>query len=117
MRQRRYSHGPKLFRYRWLISTIAVVFMLALGSSLVSLPFSNQLNRARILTAQEEEAGGNNNNFNEEHKCGKSLHHSFLEFSEWLALRKRTTAVYEIPQSVDINSALYKHRLIQPPDC
>ena len=91
--------------------------MLALGSSIVSLPFSSRLNRASILTAQEEEAGGNSNNFNEEHKCGKSLHHSFLEFSEWLKLRKRTTAVYEIPQSVDINSSLYKHRLIQPPDC
>ncbi|MFT4024289.1 MAG: hypothetical protein QM664_10955 [Flavihumibacter sp.] len=117
MRPRKASYGPKLFCYRWLISAMAVVFMLALGSSLVSLPFSNNLNRSRILTAQEEEAGGNNNNFNEEHKCGKSLHHNFLEFSEWLAFNNRTAIVFEFPQSVNILSSLHTSRIIQPPEC
>jgi len=97
---------------------MAVVFILALGSSLVALPFSNKLNRGALLTAQEEEAGaGNSNNFNEEHKCGKSLHHHFLEFSDWLATQRRMTAVFEIPQSVDILSSLHIRRIIQPPEC
>ncbi len=117
MRRRKASCSPKLFRFRWLIGAMTVVFMLALGSSLVSLPFSNRFNRSSILTAQEEEAGGNNNSFNEEHKCGKSLHHNFLEFSDWLASEMRMTVVFEIPQSVNILSSLHIRRIIQPPEC
>lgn len=117
MRNRSAIHTPKLFSCRWLVSAVAVVFMLALGSSIVSLPFSNRLNRNALLNSQEEEHSCNNNNFNEEHKCGKSLHSHFLEFSDYLKLAGMSGTTYGIPRNTDLYPAIHARRIIQPPEC
>ncbi|WP_157473950.1 hypothetical protein [Flavihumibacter petaseus] len=108
---------PKLFRLRWLVSAMAVFFMCALASSLVSLPFSSRQNRSTLLNAVEEEAAGSNNNFNEEHKCGKSLHSNFLDMSAYLERARKATITFEIPRSVDLGAFPHIRRIIQPPEC
>lgn len=111
------TYTPRLFRYRWLVGCMAVFFMLALGSSLVSLPFSSRLNRSALLNTVEEEASGNSNTLNEEHKSGKSLHAQFFDLTAFLQKADPVSISYEIPQSVDIISSLHSRRIIQPPDC
>ncbi len=108
---------PRLYRLKWLVSCMAVIFTLALASSLVSLPFSSRQNRSALLnTVEEEAAAGSSNNINEEHKSGKSLHAHFLDLSEILGAQNTVANVFEIPRAVDIISSLHIRRIIQPPE-
>jgi hypothetical protein len=94
---------------------MAVLFMLALGSSLVSLPFASNKSKSSILNTVEEEAAGNNAP-NEEHKSGKSLQCHLPDFSDLLSLQRFQKASYVIPASVVILSSNHCQKVIQPPD-
>jgi hypothetical protein len=116
MKKTRQHFTPRLFRVKWLINCMAVFFMLALSTSLISLPFSSKQNRTVILNTVEEEAG-NSNSFNEEHKSGKSIHCQFLDFAAYLQSANQQSVKYGFPRSVDILSSLHSKKDIQPPDC
>jgi hypothetical protein len=95
---------------------MAVFFMVALTSTLVSLPFASRQNRTVILNTVEEEAGSTTNTFNEEHKSGKSLHGHFFDFDSFMQLN-RVAVKYDVPRSVNILSSSHSRRIIQPPEC
>lgn len=108
----------RLYRFRWLAACVAVLFITALTSSLVSLPFASRQNRTLILNTVEEEAGGSSaNTLNEEHKSGKTLHGHYLDFDSLMQLNMFQRAQYDVPRSVDILSSLHSRRIIQPPEC
>ena len=108
-------YSPKLYRFGTIIRCMAVIFILALGSSLVSLPFASSKSKSSILNTVEEEAGGTNAP-NEEHKCGKSLNCHLADFSGLLAQQRLQKASYVIPASVVILSSNHCQKVIQPPD-
>ena len=95
---------------------MAVFFMVALTSTLVSLPFASRQNRTVILNTVEEECGGATNSINEEHKSGKTLHGHFFDFDTLMQLN-RVQVKYDVPRSVNILSSSHSRRIIQPPEC
>lgn len=107
---------PSLYRFRWLAACMAVFFMVALASSLVSLPFTSRQNRTVVLNTVEEEAGSTTNTINEEHKSGKTLHGHFFDFDTFMQLN-RVQVNYDVPRSVNILSSSHSRRIIQPPEC
>jgi hypothetical protein len=104
-----------LYRSGNVIRCIAVLFILALASSLVSLPFASNKCKSSILNTVEEEAAGSNT-ANEEHKSGKNLQCHLPDFSEFLAAQKLQKVTYVIPYSVVILSSNHCQKVIQPPD-
>lgn len=91
--------------------------MLALASTLVMLPLVSKQNKTVLLNTVEEEAGGSNSNINEEHKSGKTIHASFLDFTHYMQLSMATRGQYDIPLTIDILSTNHTRRIIQPPEC
>ncbi|KIC92185.1 hypothetical protein [Flavihumibacter sp. ZG627] len=112
------SFYPALYRYRALLCAVAVLFMMALSSSLVMLPFASKQNKTVILNTVEEEAGGSSsNNINEEHKNGKSFNGHLYDFDAFLLSQRLSRSHYNIPRSVNILSTLHSKRIVQPPEC
>jgi hypothetical protein len=111
------TYGLRLYCVRWLVQGITVFFIMALTSSLVSLPFTSKKAKTVILNTVEEEALNNAGNFNEEHKSGKIPQCQFLDYAAFLAQQNMQEKTFLIPRSVNFLSSDYSRKMIQPPDC
>lgn len=106
---------PFLYGWKALITSVALLFMVLLGTSLVMLPLVSKQNKTCILNTVEEEAGSGNP-INEENKHGKNFSVSLIDYTALLGTLHAEDLIYIIPISENIPDDLHSQTLIQPPD-
>jgi hypothetical protein len=95
---------------------MAMVFMLTLFSSLVSLPFVSKKNKSIILNTVEEESKSGSNSATEEHHSGEKCSVLYLDMAGFILQNIRLAITYPVITSIAILSSSHFEKMIQPPD-